>query len=50
MQLHHESLGSRERMRLLIKRAGLAGFVFFLAKGILWLIVSGALLWMGADF
>ena len=49
MQLHHESLGSRERMRLLLKRAGMAGFVFFLAKGILWLIASGVLLWMGTD-
>jgi len=50
MQLHHELPGSRERMRLLIKRAGMAGFIFFLAKGLLWLIVSGALLWMGSDF
>ena len=50
MQLHPDSLGSRERMRLLIKRAGMAGFIFFLAKGILWLIVSGALLWMGSEF
>ncbi|MBS1246156.1 MAG: hypothetical protein H6R47_355 [Proteobacteria bacterium] len=49
MQLHHESFGSRERMRLLIKRAGMAGFVFFLAKGLLWLIVSGVLVWMGSD-
>lgn len=50
MQLHHELPGSRERMRLLIKRAGMAGFIFFLAKGILWLIVSVVLLWMGGDF
>ena len=49
MQLHNESLDTRERMRLLIKRAGMAGFVFFLAKGMLWLIVSGVLVWMGID-
>lgn len=49
MQLHHGSLGSRERMQLLIKRAGMAGFIFFLTKGLLWLIVSGVLLWMGTD-
>jgi len=34
---------------LLIKRVGMAGFVFFLAKGLLWLIVSGVLVWMGSD-
>jgi hypothetical protein len=49
MQLHQELPGSRERMRLLLKRAGMAGFIFFLAKGLLWLIVSGVLLWMGSD-
>lgn len=49
MQLHNASLDTRERMRLLLKRAGMAGFVFFLAKGILWLIVSGVLVWMGTD-
>jgi hypothetical protein len=49
MQLHHESLGSRERMRFFIKRAGMASFIFFLAKGLLWLIVSGVLVWMGSD-
>lgn len=49
MPLHPESLGSRERMRLLIKRAGMAGFVFFLAKGLLWLIVSGVLVMVGSD-
>jgi len=49
MQLHNSSLDTRERMRILLKRAGMAGFVFFLAKGILWLIVSGVLVWMGTD-
>jgi hypothetical protein len=49
MQLHNASLDSRERMRFLIKRAGMAGFVFFLAKGLLWLVVSGVLVWMGID-
>ena len=49
MQLHNESLASHERMRSWMKRAGMAGFVFFLAKGMLWLIVSGVLVWMGID-
>ena len=49
MPLHNESLDTRERMRVFIKRAGMAGFVFFLAKGMLWLIVSGVLVWMGID-
>jgi len=47
MQLHNDTIDSRERMRQWMKRAGMAGFVFFLAKGLLWLIVSGVLVWMG---
>ena len=47
MQLHNDTIDSRERMRLWMKRAGMAGFMFFLAKGLLWLIVSGVLVWMG---
>jgi hypothetical protein len=33
----------KEKARRWLKRLGIAGFVFFLAKGILWLIVGGAL-------
>lgn len=47
--MNHELSDARERMRVWVKRAGMAGFVFFLAKGILWLIVSGVLLWMGVS-
>jgi hypothetical protein len=31
-----------------LKRAGLAGFLFFLVKGLLWLILPTLLLWFGA--
>jgi hypothetical protein len=30
-----------------IARLGVAGFVFFLVKGILWLTVPAALVWLG---
>jgi len=43
-----QSIDHRDRLRLWLKKAGVAGFVFFLAKGLLWLVVSGALAWMGA--
>lgn len=49
MQLHDMTLVSRERLRFLVRRAGIAGFIFFLAKGILWLIISGVLVWLGID-
>jgi hypothetical protein len=48
MQPNHELLDTRERMRIWMKRAGIAGFSFFLAKGLLWLIVPFALFRMGA--
>lgn len=30
-----------------IKRLGFWGFMFFLIKGLLWLIVPGLLIWLG---
>lgn len=30
-----------------IKRFGVAGFLFFLIKGLLWLIVPAVLIWFG---
>lgn len=30
-----------------IKRAGIAGFLFFSIKGLLWIIVPAALVWWG---
>jgi len=45
--MHHETIDSRERQRSWLKRAGVAGFLFFLAKGLMWLIVSGVLVWSG---
>lgn len=30
-----------------IARLGVAGFVFFLVKGLLWLIVPAAIVWLG---
>jgi hypothetical protein len=30
-----------------IKRLGFAGFMFFLIKGLLWLIVPSILIWLG---
>jgi len=47
MQLDTQALEHRERMPVWLKKAGMAGFVFFLAKGLLWLVVSGVLVWMG---
>jgi hypothetical protein len=32
-----------------MKRFGAAGFLFFLVKGILWLIVPALLVWFGAS-
>ena len=31
----------------LLKRFGIAGFLFFFIKGLLWLIVPAALIWFG---
>jgi len=47
--LDSPTIDPRGRLRVWLKKAGAAGFVFFLAKGILWLVVSGALLWVGVD-
>jgi hypothetical protein len=30
-----------------VKRFGVAGFLFFLIKGLLWLIVPAILIWLG---
>jgi len=30
-----------------IKRFGVVGFLFFLVKGLLWLIIPTALIWLG---
>jgi len=38
---------SQERRLGWLKRLGLAGFLFFLAKGLLWLIVPAVLVWFG---
>jgi len=32
-----------------IKRFGVAGFMFFLVKGLLWLIVPAMLIWFGVS-
>lgn len=37
------TIGSR---RSVLKSMGLATFLFFLVKGIFWLVVSAVLLWM----
>jgi hypothetical protein len=36
-----------ERIRLWLRRVGVAGFAFFALKGILWLIVPAILAWAG---
>lgn len=36
-----------KKSRPWIMRLGLAGFLFFLIKGLLWLIVPTALVWLG---
>jgi hypothetical protein len=32
-----------------LKRLGIAGFLFFFIKGVLWLIVPAVLVWWGAN-
>lgn len=40
--------GSKKGLRKWVKRLGVAGFLFFLIKGLLWLVVPAALLWWSA--
>jgi hypothetical protein len=35
------------KMKVWLKRFGVAGFLFFTIKGLLWLIVPAALVWWG---
>ncbi|MEZ5346391.1 MAG: hypothetical protein R2681_12645 [Pyrinomonadaceae bacterium] len=42
-----ENEQKRSAITRLIKRFGVAGFLFFLIKGLLWLIVPSALIWLG---
>lgn len=34
----------------LLKRIGIWGFAFFAIKGILWIVVSFSMIWMGIDY
>ncbi len=37
-----------QKIRVWVKRFGVAGFLFFFIKGLLWLIVPSLILWWGA--
>lgn len=39
---------NRRRFTLWLKRLGIAGFLFFLGKGLLWLALPSLAIWMAA--
>ncbi|MCB1025809.1 MAG: alanyl-tRNA synthetase [Acidobacteria bacterium] len=45
--MHTENDPKKSAFHRLVKRFGMAGFLFFLIKGLLWLIVPSALIWLG---
>jgi hypothetical protein len=42
-----ENTTSKNSYSKLLKRFGIAGFLFFFIKGLLWLIVPAVLIWFG---
>ena len=47
MQEERVEAKSKSTLARWIKRFGFAGFMFFLTKGLLWLIVPAVLIWLG---
>lgn len=45
---HQMTLENASNRRDWLKRAGLAGTLFFLIKGLLWIIVPALLAWIGS--
>ncbi len=45
---HAQSDDAQKSSRTWLKRLGWAGFLFFLIKGLLWLIVPAILVWWGS--
>ena len=35
--------------KIFLKRIGQCGFIFFLVKGVLWLIISFSVIWFGVN-
>lgn len=42
-----EKTNQKSSFARLLKRFGIAGFLFFFIKGLLWLIVPAVLIWFG---
>ncbi|MDP3645883.1 MAG: hypothetical protein Q8R25_02245 [bacterium] len=47
MEKEENSPHTKSRFIVWAKRLGIAGFLFFTIKGLLWLIVPAALIWFG---
>ncbi|HLM61938.1 MAG TPA: hypothetical protein VK308_14125 [Pyrinomonadaceae bacterium] len=45
----NETLNQPKNFARWIKRFGVAGFLFFFIKGLLWLIVPTLLIWLGVS-
>jgi hypothetical protein len=43
-----KDVDKQQKTKTWVKRLGVAGFLFFLIKGMLWLIVPALLVWWGA--
>jgi hypothetical protein len=42
-------MNGENKIMLWVKRLGVAGFIFFTIKGLLWLIIPAVLVWWGAN-